>query len=205
MSKEERKAREKENRKNLILKAALKSFSKYGYHKCTMDLIAEEAELGKATLYYYFKNKDELLLEVLRSGLDNFFNRLNKEWEKLESSGEKISSISVVAADFFYENPDFFKLYSYLSLHPKIKRITEKEIRPIIAKKTKSFAKLFKQAANEGVIKPFSPQLLIQIFGALIMGIGAFGHYKRKADITKKMNLINEIFFHGIAADEDKK
>ncbi len=198
MAKEERKAREKEERRKLILNSALQSFAKYGYHKCTMDLIAEEAELGKATLYYYFKNKDEILLEVLKAGLEFFSQRLVKEWETTKDPKEKIEVIAFSAADFFAENPDYFKLYLYLSLHPKIKETTLKSLRPIIEEKLKMFTKLFDDAKKAGIIKPFSSKNLVQVFGALIMGEGIFGHYKRKADIRKKMKLINEIFFNGI-------
>jgi TetR/AcrR family transcriptional regulator len=203
MAKAERQAREKERRRNLILKSALLSFAKYGYHKCSMDLIAEEAELGKSTIYYYFKNKDELLLEVLKAGLESFFEKLTDKWAELQNPKEKIESVSFAAAEFFAENPDYFKLYLYLSLHPKIKGVTTKSIRPIIENKNKIFIKLFKDAQKAGIIKPMSPQNLVQIFGTLIMGVGIFGHYKRKADIRKRMTLINEIFFEGVTLKKE--
>ncbi len=203
MAKAERQAREKELRRNLILKSALFSFAKYGYHKCSMDLIAEEAELGKSTIYYYFKNKDELLLEVLKSGLEGFFKKLTDKWAELNDPKEKIESVSLAAADFFAENPDYFKLYLYLSLHPKIKNVTVNSLRPFIENKNKLFVKLFKDARKAGIIKPMPPKNLVEIFGTLIMGVGIFGHYKRKADIRKRMTLINEIFFEGVTPEKE--
>jgi AcrR family transcriptional regulator len=39
-------------------------FKKVGFRAVTMELVAREANVAKATLYSYFKNKDELFLAV---------------------------------------------------------------------------------------------------------------------------------------------
>ena len=50
----------------VILDAARKRFAYYGFSKVTMDEIAADIGMGKASLYYYFptKESDLLLLEV---------------------------------------------------------------------------------------------------------------------------------------------
>ena len=48
-------------RKRQILEAALRVFSKRGFHKAPMDEIAEEAHLSKGALYWYFKSKDAIM------------------------------------------------------------------------------------------------------------------------------------------------
>lgn len=48
-----------------ILSAAKKVFSKWGINKTTLEDIAKEAGKGKSTLYYYYKNKDEILKSVV--------------------------------------------------------------------------------------------------------------------------------------------
>ena len=60
MSIEERKEREKEQRRQQIINAAERAFTAKGFSGATIENIAEEAELSPATLYLYFKNKDEL-------------------------------------------------------------------------------------------------------------------------------------------------
>ena len=66
----ERKAREREMRRQQIMVAARRVFSQRGFEKTTMDDIAREAELSPGTIYLYFKSKDELYaslcLRVLR-------------------------------------------------------------------------------------------------------------------------------------------
>lgn len=56
--------------KNQIIDSATKYFSKYGFHKTTMDEIAKNIHKAKGVLYYYFKSKEELFNEVLKQELD---------------------------------------------------------------------------------------------------------------------------------------
>nr|WP_243686751.1 helix-turn-helix domain-containing protein [Methanobacterium formicicum] len=60
MSIQDRREREKEQRRNDILKAAEKLFLSREYDNVSMNDIAREVELSKATIYLYFENKEEL-------------------------------------------------------------------------------------------------------------------------------------------------
>lgn len=55
------------DRKKLILEAAAKSFSLYGYKATTMDQVAKLANVGKGTIYTFFKTKEELFEEIINS------------------------------------------------------------------------------------------------------------------------------------------
>ena len=57
----ERKAREKQEVKDLILDAARKLFVRDGYESVSMRKIADQIEYSPATIYTYFKDKDEIL------------------------------------------------------------------------------------------------------------------------------------------------
>ncbi|KAB2330948.1 TetR/AcrR family transcriptional regulator [Bacillus mesophilum] len=53
------------DRKRLIIEAATKSFSLFGYKATTMDQVAKIANVGKGTIYTFFKNKEELFDEII--------------------------------------------------------------------------------------------------------------------------------------------
>lgn len=53
------------DRKSLILQAATQSFVQFGYKATTMDQVSKIANVGKGTIYTFFKNKDELFAEIL--------------------------------------------------------------------------------------------------------------------------------------------
>lgn len=60
-----RRQREREQRYQTILSAAETLFSADGYHATSMDKIAQAAEVSVGTLYFYFKNKEDLLVQLL--------------------------------------------------------------------------------------------------------------------------------------------
>ena len=64
----DRKTVERYRRKELILNGALKSYSKNGLEGMTMDNIAQESDFGKATIYYYFSSKEDIICALLEMG-----------------------------------------------------------------------------------------------------------------------------------------
>ena len=61
----------KDQVKEKIGRVAMKCFARYGLDKTTLDDIAKEVGLNKASLYYYYKNKEDIFLEVaIREGQD---------------------------------------------------------------------------------------------------------------------------------------
>jgi TetR/AcrR family transcriptional regulator len=64
-----RRQREKEQRKTEILDAAERLFFSRSYENVSMDEIAHEVELNKATLYLYFKNKETIFATIVLRGI----------------------------------------------------------------------------------------------------------------------------------------
>ncbi len=61
----QRRQREREQRYQTILRAAETLFAREGYHKAGMERIADMAEVSVGTVYFYFKNKEDLLIQLL--------------------------------------------------------------------------------------------------------------------------------------------
>lgn len=64
---------EAENTRRDILKAALDVFYQKGYSRTTFDDIAARINLTKGAVYWHFKNKPDLLMELLREHFNNHF------------------------------------------------------------------------------------------------------------------------------------
>jgi len=69
---QERREKEKDNRKKLILKSARALFFKKGFNNVTVDEIAKASELGKGSIYLYFNSKEEIYAQILLKDIDNF-------------------------------------------------------------------------------------------------------------------------------------
>jgi len=66
-----------------ILKSAAKAFRRLGYHGATVEQIAAALHMKKGNLYYYFKNKEEILFASHQYSLD----RLAQLLEEIERGG----------------------------------------------------------------------------------------------------------------------
>jgi len=54
---------------NKIIEAAVKVFARHGYFKAPVQLIAEEAGVSKGLVFWYFRSKEELIVEVAKKAL----------------------------------------------------------------------------------------------------------------------------------------
>lgn len=66
---------EKERKQN-ILKAAEKRFSRHGLNKTTLNEIARDLRIGKATIYHYFTTKEDLFFKTIEWEIDLYIGEL---------------------------------------------------------------------------------------------------------------------------------
>ncbi len=71
-----------EDTREKILKAAIQRFSKFGYRRTSIDDVAEEAAVARATVYLYWKRKEDLFV----AGLERFNVR---SWNLAETAAAK--------------------------------------------------------------------------------------------------------------------
>jgi TetR/AcrR family transcriptional regulator len=113
MSITSRREREKQKRLKEIIKAAEKVFFAKGYDRVTMDEIANEAEVNKALLYYYFKNKEALFFAVNLYGVQ-ILHEMYLKCSDLNIDGYgKVKAMVQALYEFSKEHPDYFRIYCY--------------------------------------------------------------------------------------------
>ena len=66
-----------EDTRDKILSVANKLFSRFGFHKTSMDEIAKIARKAKGSLYYHFASKEDLFKEVVSTELINLKSQLS--------------------------------------------------------------------------------------------------------------------------------
>ncbi len=72
------------------MKAASACFAKYGYAKTTLEDIGKGASLNKASLYYYYKNKESIFTDVILSESETHIAALQRKISKESNYIEKI-------------------------------------------------------------------------------------------------------------------
>ncbi len=85
--------KEKTGKYHRILEAAIKVFAEQGFFRSTISQIAKEAGVADGTIYLYFKNKDDILLQFYSYKTRKIFNKFSETVEKAENSGEKFRNL----------------------------------------------------------------------------------------------------------------
>ncbi|PKN69552.1 MAG: hypothetical protein CVU54_09455 [Deltaproteobacteria bacterium HGW-Deltaproteobacteria-12] len=97
-------------RRNQLTKAAYKVVGQKGYYDFTIRDIASEAGMSTGLVHYYFKNKEELLLHLLKEINKNILGSLNRSISKAKDPKEKLNIFMKQAFDLVTSEKD----YSYL-------------------------------------------------------------------------------------------
>lgn len=109
MGSEQRRKREKEEIREAILQAAMKLFIENGVQKTTIRKIAELIEYTPGAIYSYFKNKDEIYIELHRRGFEKLFSYMLQVFE-VPDLRERFIRLGEVYIRFALENPELYTL-----------------------------------------------------------------------------------------------
>ncbi|UTB32280.1 MAG: TetR/AcrR family transcriptional regulator [Methanobacterium sp. ERen5] len=115
-------AREKQQRKDDILDAAEKLFFSKGYDNISMNDIAKEVGLNRATIYLYFDNKEELCLAIVLRGVQ-ILNKLIKNQVKTATHSKKYMHLDLPIQCFFSHIPNMFKFTIYFNQEDLIHQV----------------------------------------------------------------------------------
>jgi len=109
----ERREREKEQRRIDIIDAAESVFFSKGWQTATMDDVADAAELSKATLYLYFKNKEELYAAILLRGSEMLYDMFKNAVENNTTGIDQTSAIGRAYIEFHDRFRNYYDAMMY--------------------------------------------------------------------------------------------
>ena len=104
----ERRTREYEARRELILRAAKATFAAKGQAAATIDDVAQRAEVAKGTIYRYFKSKEDLFHVLVEDGLGRLAQRFHAAVDPGLPADENLRRLAQAYLDFYREEPDYF-------------------------------------------------------------------------------------------------
>jgi len=145
---------EKRDRKEDIYEAAVLCFNKTGYFETTIDSIALEAKISKGGIYYHFKSKKALFLELFNYRVNKYFNFLKSYTAEIDNPEERLLVFINKASGIQKENADFFKFcIEFLSMG-----VRDTEIREMMSafyrESVGTFKSYTEEAIRRGLFKP---------------------------------------------------
>ena len=120
MGVKERKALEKQMRRNQILDAARALLLSVGINNISISKIAKKAELGVGTIYFYYKNKEEIFAALQEEGLAILYSKILQISKKNINYKEKLTQIALAYYKFSKDQKDYFDIINYFLSSPII-------------------------------------------------------------------------------------
>jgi len=78
------------NKKELIITAAIKVFADKGFYTANVADVAKEAGVADGTIYLYFKNKDDLLISLFETKMEEILKRFSSLLETKQNAEKKL-------------------------------------------------------------------------------------------------------------------
>ncbi|HZH09744.1 MAG TPA: TetR/AcrR family transcriptional regulator [Microvirga sp.] len=206
--------KEREVKRDAVLRAAARAFNENGFHKTSLDDVAERLNVTKPTIYYYVKNKDQILFECVRIGLE-MLEDASAQIEGTDATGlSKLIALWRVYVQIVTE--DFGRCLILVGEDP-LPPATRKELRALKGRIDKRFRSVITEGIEDGSIRPCDPkmaafaaagalswiarwydprgplnpeQLADQMIDLLVHGVGGASQAKRKANGRTGMKLM---------------
>lgn len=127
MSPQEKRKKEKENKRNNILKAARKLFFDNGFKAVTVDNIAAKAAVSKGSIYLYFDSKEEIYAQVLVADNIERHKELIEFNTKEAPAEELLFQYAQHYVDDFFSNKELFRILMTFMLQTEQMNLTPQQ------------------------------------------------------------------------------
>ena len=179
-----------DDKRERILNAALEKFSAFGFQKTTVDEIARQAQVGKGTIYFYFRSKEEILLALVDRELSRGFGLIGEAMVEETKTPGKLKVLLSKSFEYFFNNELVSKV---MAMDPGL-------ILPVVSEKNREFQEiaiswigtLLEQGRNEGVFRGIDVEKTSYIIDSLIRSF----HYLQYLGLEKyhPSELVEELY-----------
>ncbi len=188
------------NSKHQIIEAAGIIFERYGFKKTTMDDIAFAAGKGKSSLYYYFKNKEEVFEAVVAHEAKQLIAEINKAINATHSAVEKLRSYVNIRMKRFVQrgnlatalNDNFLATFAFIEKIQNNYRDFEIEM----------IAGIINEGIEKKEFKPVDAIFTAEAILTCMIGfeVPLLTKMKTTEESVTKINDVIDMFFYGICS-----
>jgi AcrR family transcriptional regulator len=150
-----------EEKRRLILEAAVRVFARKGYHTSRVGDIAEEAGVAHGLLYHYFASKHEVLETIFRENWGVLIERIDAVVETDEPARDQLRHVAAILLRTWRHQPDVVRvLIREIARSPEVQeRIGE------LAKPIEAFRRIIERGKENGEFRAdLDPHLAAVVF-----------------------------------------
>jgi len=205
-----------EDKKREIIEAAIKRFSHFGIAKTTLSEIADDLQISKANLYYYFQDKWTLLetiVEVLMEETGGRIEEIFQHYKGVTQQLQRILEIKFILMEKYklltLNLNDANVMYSRV-LDPKFRKISAK----VFEMECSMVKQVLEQGIKSGELETIDVLKTSKLYVTTIRGLCVSGIYANPSPIVemdtikaihKQQMLLTKIFVNGIIREKITK
>jgi AcrR family transcriptional regulator len=174
--------RSMEVKRDAVLRTAAHLFLEHGYQKSSMSLLATQLKITKPALYYYFRNKEEILVECYRAGIAYIENLLKETGENQGTGLRKLFMYVETYAEAIVSY-DFGRCVAMLD-ESELSSATRREVRGMKRRMDLTLRGYVEEGIADGSIGPCNPKLVSFAIAGAINWIGTW--YRPEGELTPK-------------------
>ncbi|HEU4964367.1 MAG TPA: TetR/AcrR family transcriptional regulator [Bacilli bacterium] len=195
-------AQKKNNEKyEAILNAAVKVIGQAGYHNAPISKIAREAGVADGTVYLYFKNKEDILISILRETIGTIVDRIHEELPSTE--GDAVQALRRVVTVYFETLGTNTDLAMFTQVHLRQSNAEmRKQIGDIIRPYYRIIDEIILQGSETGVFRHTLDKRIARrmIFGTMDETVTAWILTGAKYDLLSLIEPVLDVMVGGLRA-----
>ena len=156
-----------------IAQAAKEVFAERGYQGATLEEIAQRAGMAKATIYLYYRNKDELFLHVVEELVTLVTASTAQEALTAKPPLEKLYDMVRSKVEFYERERAFFRIYLHEKQGQEVAPETphKQVLRELYLQGVQTFASVMQEGINAGVLRPMESRRLAFFLQEMISNV----------------------------------
>lgn len=170
-----------EDRERQIIEAAMAVFAREGFHDARMEDIAKESQLGKGTLYLYFKSKDAIIAALLRY----FFNLQLKRLRAIEGGEGSVSDLLMAYTRQLVFEAEGLAIFSSIAFEFYAIAMRDKEVRRLFGEFFTGYraalVRVIQRGIASGEFRSVDPDEIAVTITALLEGLNLLNTVDRSA------------------------
>jgi AcrR family transcriptional regulator len=154
---------------SLITEAAQKRFGLFGVEKTSMREIADDLKLSKASLYYYFPDKESLYKAVVEKEQQEFIAKISKRILRIEEPGQLLREYAIARLSYFRILLNLSRLR--YEAYSDIKPVFRETISEFKEKEKEIVVKIFDKGVSAGIFSIRDTYQAASLFLDLLRGL----------------------------------
>lgn len=182
-----------------ILEHAIHTFAKCGFRGTDVQVIANEAGVGKGTVYRYFRSKEELFWAATFEIILRLEAYLFGAIENAEGTMAKILAAGTAYARFFEMNPPYLELF--IQERAEFRGTGPESHREYHQKLIQRFERVLQEGIESGELKPLDTNMTTLTLSSLLYGIVVLGSHLTPLSTVEMVKHSIGIFVRGLGAN----